>query len=185
MTAIEVLASTILSALLMTALIGVLRGLKAHEQALELRRPEPPWQASLAAALAADLQHAVTYQLTPQALTLTGHGGRAASGESNWLPSLVVYEVRRNDDTRMLVRREIPIAGGAATVADNVALVGVAEIRAASPPAADDANSPLGVIPVATPPAAVTVDTPLPNELHLEFRSASGESIFRYHYRQH
>lgn len=183
MTAIEVLASTILSALLMTALIGVLRGLKAHEQTLEQRRPAPVWQASLAAALDADLQHAVSYQLTPETFTLTGHGGRIGSGESTWLPSMIVYEVRRNDETHVLVRREVPIAGGAPTAADNVALVGVTEIRLQ--PVAIAADAGFGGQPSpAIAPASVTVDTPLPDDFELELRSASGEPVFRYRHRR-
>lgn len=185
MTAVEVLASTILSAMLMTALIGVLRGLKAHEQTLQMRRPEPVWQASLNAALAADLDHAATYQLTPQSLTLTGHGGRTESGAPNWLMSRVVYEVRRNDDSQMLVRREVALAGGSVAAADNVVLLDIAEIRPVSTELADDGvSNPQNIPPVATPPAAITVDTPLPQELSLEFRSASGETIFRYRHRR-
>ena len=184
MTAIEVLASTILSALLMTALIGVLRGLKAHEQTLEQRRPEPFWQASLAAALDADLHHAVSYQLTPETLTLTGHGGRIDSGKSTWLPSMIVYEVRRNDETHVLVRREVPIAGGAPTAADNVALMGIAEIRlepaATNVDAGVDGRQPSQAIA----PASVTVDTPIPDDFELELRSDSGESIFRHRHRR-
>lgn len=185
MTAVEVLASTILSAMLMTALIGVLRGLKAHEQTLQLRRPERLWQASLDAALEADLEHAVTYQITPQSLTLMGHGGRTESGASNWLPSQVVYEVRRNEGSQMLVRREVPIAGGAVTAADNVVLLDVADIRSILSASADDGANPQPTdIPTETPPTFVTVDTPLPQELTLEFRSASGETIARYRHRR-
>jgi hypothetical protein len=183
MTAIEVLASTILSALLMTALIGVLRGLKAHEQTLERRRPEPVWQASLAAALNADLQHAVSYQLTPQALTLTGHGGRIESGASNWLPSMIVYEVRRNDETYALVRREVPVAGGVPLAADNVALIGVVEIRLQPAAVAADAGFEGQPAPEIAP-VSVTVDSPLPDDFVLELRSASGEPIFRHRHRR-
>lgn len=184
MTAIEVLASTILSALLMTALIGVLRGLKAHEQTLEQRRPEPVWQASLAAALDADLLHAVSYQLTPETLTLTGHGGRIGSGESTWLPSMIVYEVRRNDETHVLVRREVPIAGGAPTAADNVALVGVTEILLQPFTVSADAELDGMQTSQAIAPASVTVDTPLPDDFVIELRSASGESIIRHRHRR-
>lgn len=183
MTAIEVLASTILSALLMTALIGVLRGLKAHEQTLERRRPEPFWQASLATALDADLRHAGSYQLTPETLTLTGHGDRIDSGESTWLPSMIVYEVRRNDETHVLVRREVPMAGGAPTAADNVALMGIAEI--CLQPAVTNVDAGLEGLP--SPeivPTSVTVDTPLPDDFVLELRSASGEPIFRHRHRR-
>jgi Tfp pilus assembly protein PilV len=185
MTAVEVLVSTILSAMLMTALIGVLRGLKAHERTLQTRRPEPVWQASLDAALAADLDHAAIYQLTPQALTLRGHGGRTESGASNWLPSQVVYEVRRNDGSQMLVRREVALAGGSVAAADNVVLLDVAEIRSAPAELSDDgASNPQNIPPVDTPPTAITVDTPLPQDLSLEFRSASGETIYRYRHRR-
>jgi hypothetical protein len=70
MTAIEVLASTLLAALLMTALVGVLRGLKATEHVLELRSSEAGWKNSLDAALAADFANARTFTWTPNSLAL-------------------------------------------------------------------------------------------------------------------
>jgi hypothetical protein len=185
MTAVEVLASTILSALLMTALIGVLRGLKAHEQTLQSRRPTPPWQTSLEAALAADLQQASTYQLTPGMLLLTGHGGRSETGMPNWLPSRVVYEIRRTDGLDALIRREESVAGGGPSAADNIALLGASEVRIALATPTDAPTSPLD--PSATGPAyqsSVTTDTPVPAQLMIEFWSTSGESIFRYRHRR-
>lgn len=184
MTAIEVLASTILSALLMTALIGILRGLKAQERTLESRRPQPAWQQSLEAALANDLQQATTYQLTPYALTLAGHGGRDESGRSNWLPSRVVYEVRKAEGCEALVRREIPAEGGKLIAPDNVALVGVADMRlgllAQTDQSSPDVRGIIETAPTWLPPAAS--DTPLPPAMTIEFRNSQGETIFHYHH---
>lgn len=186
MTAIEVLASTILSALLMTALIGVLRGLKAHERTLEARRPTPAWEASLEAALAADLAPASFYQLTPQALTLLGHGGRTETGTPNWLPSRVVYEVRRQGDRSALVRRELIAEGGGPSAPDNLALLGVAEIRMALASSTDQHDSPFlnenGIEPAYLP--ATSIDAPLPPVMTIELRSPSGETIFSYRHRR-
>lgn len=183
MTAIEVLASTILSALLMTALIGVLRGLKAHEKTLQERRPVPPWQESLEASFAADLQHAVTYQSTPQSLILTGHGGRNEDGYATWTSSQVVYEIQQTETTPLLVRRELPVAGGSSVGTTNLALTGAAEIwtMTAAEPASDGE---IALTPPSAPPASVSTETPLPAQLTIELRSPQGETLFRYRHRR-
>lgn len=127
MTAIEVLASTLLAALLMAALLGVMRGLKAQSRALEAMAGEEPWKQSLDAALAADLASAATYLATPTSLTLEGHGGCNAQGAPNWLPSTVQYAVIEHDKKFWLIRRQA--TGGATLAGDNLVLADVREIR--------------------------------------------------------
>lgn len=179
MTAIEVLASTLLAALLMTALLGVLRGLKAQEHALELRTIDPPWKAMLDAVLAADLANARTYLSTPQSLTLQGFGGRNTAGASNWLPSTVVYSVQSDGMTSWLVRRELAAVGGAVPQAPNLVLAGVQEIRIGVMPS--DSTADLGATrtpPAAAPPVGVT---PMADGLVVElWTAASNEPLYRY-----
>lgn len=185
MTAVEVLASAILSALLMTALIGVLRGLKAHEQTLESREMRKAWQRSLDAALAADLHNAVSYELAPQRLTLRGHGGQSEDGAATWLPATIVYEVCSTRDDTWLVRRELPTPGGSALRPANLVMTGVTDISMAAAPRTTEVpdghqESPPSVA-VST---AVSKETPLPADVVLEFWGAHRrEPLYAYRIR--
>jgi hypothetical protein len=186
MTAIEVLASTILSALLMTALIGVLRGLKAHEQTLEARVHRTSWQRSLDAAIETDLQSAVTYELSSQRLTLRGHGGRNEHGAATWLPATIIYEVCRDRDGVWLVRRELPSPGGGVPRPANLMMTGVTDIRLSATPVMDGA----GDEPPASPPVDpinlnIVKETPLPADLMIEFWDSNrNESLYEYRCRR-
>jgi type II secretory pathway pseudopilin PulG len=179
MTAIEVLASTLLAALLMTALVGVLLGLKATEHALELRSSEASWKASLDAALAADFANARTFTWTPNSLALEGFGGRDAGGTPTWLPSSAAYSVEGADRSSWLVRREQAATGGASQNAANLVLQGVRQIRIRALPV----NT--GEIAVATPASPVItlgVPSPLNSEVVVEFW---GQDQLLYSYRHH
>jgi hypothetical protein len=173
-TAIEVLASTILAALLMTALIGVLRGLKAHEQSLESRVKRPSGQRSLDAAIETDLKSADTYELSPERLTLRGHGGHNQDGAANWLPATVTYEVCRDRDGAWLVRRELPTAGGGPPRPANLMLTGVTEIRLSVTPVMDGAaDEPPVLPPFDVSSLNIVKETPLPADLVIEFWSSN------------
>lgn len=105
MTAVEVVASTLLASMLMVAMLGVLRGLKAQEAALEIRNPTPVWQSTLDSVLQRDLVNSHTYTITPTALILKGHAAKdPQSGTANWLPSTIVYELAQDGERNWLVR---------------------------------------------------------------------------------
>jgi hypothetical protein len=182
MTAIEVLASTLLAALLMTALLGVLRGLKAHESVLDARNVDPNWHATLDAVLAADFASTRSYSVTPTSLTLDGFGGRNAEGASTWLPATIVYSIESDEMSSWLVRRETTAPGGGATQNANLVLKDVREIRTGV--AATD--SALDRDLASTPPAAASSgsDAQLEDGLVIELWDANATKPlyrFRFH----
>lgn len=163
MTAIEVLASTLLAALLMCALIGVLRGLKAQERALDLRSPKSSWQQSLDAVITRDLASAQTVEATPLSLTLRGYAGRDETGIANWLPSIIIYEVRADERRSWLVRRELATLGGDQASSANLVLAGVKEIRVGTTPTGPQKT------PAPAPPASFSKAAPLIDGMTIEF----------------
>ncbi|MCA9232788.1 MAG: hypothetical protein KDA57_19215, partial [Planctomycetales bacterium] len=104
LTAVEVVAATLLASLLMVAMLGVLRGLKAQEAALEVRRPIPSWQRTLDGVLEHDLANSRTFSLTPTSLTLNGFAGRD-SGVATWQPAAITYQVLTDGERNWLVRQ--------------------------------------------------------------------------------
>ncbi len=107
LTAVEVVASTLLASMLMVAMIGVLRGLKAQEAALETRLPTPSWQAALDHVLQQDLVNSRTYVTSPTALVLKGFAGHnSQSGAANWQPTTITYQIVEEDERNWLVRHE-------------------------------------------------------------------------------
>lgn len=107
MTAVEVLVASMLSALLMVAVMGTMRGLKAHERALDLRDPTTSWQRSLAATLQHDLDNARTIKIMPMFFELESVSGASdANSEHAWLPVTIRYEIRQADNESWLVRSE-------------------------------------------------------------------------------
>jgi type II secretory pathway pseudopilin PulG len=179
MTAIEVLASTLLAALLMTALVGVLRGLKATEHALELRSSEASWKASLDAAMAADFANARTFIWTPNSLELEGFGGRDAGGTPTWLPSSAAYSVEGEERFSWLVRRERAAAGGASQNAANLVLQGVRQLRIGALPVSTDD---VAAATPASPAIAPGVPSPLNSDFVVELW---GRDQLLYSYRHH
>jgi hypothetical protein len=165
MTAIEVLAATLLAALLMGALIGVLRGLKAHERMLTSHAPRQAWQRSMDAVLEADLASASTYECSPQSLTLRGRGGRDENGRPTWLPAVTAYEIRATDESSWLVRRELGAPGGSALRPDNLVMAGVTEIKVA--PVIQDSPNPTRT--PSTDPKPNAAETPLTDNLQIQF----------------
>lgn len=131
LTAIEVLASTVLASLLMVAVLGVLRGLRAQEAALDLRLPVESWQSTLNSVLQQDLENSRTYELRDTALILNGLGGRdSTTGAAIWQPAVIAYAVVTDGERSWLVRREAPANGEPAR--QELMLAGVTEIHAGS-----------------------------------------------------
>ncbi len=105
-TAVEVVVSMLLASLLMVAMLGVLRGLKAQTDALKTRSPVPSWQRTLDSVLQFDLENSRTYEQTDGAIFLRGFAGRGVAGPS-WKPATIVYEVLHDGNRSWLVRREL------------------------------------------------------------------------------
>jgi hypothetical protein len=179
MTAIEVLASTLLAALLMTALVGVLRGLKGTEHALELHSSEEGWKASLDAAMAADFANARTFTWTPNSLALEGFGGRDAGGMPTWLPSSAAYSVEGEERSSWLVRRERAAVGGASQDNANLVLQGVRQIRIGASP---ESTGELAAVTPASPAIAPGILSPLNSDFVVELW---GQDQLLYSYRHH
>ena len=109
MTAIEVLAATVLASLMMVSVLGVLRGLRAHEQVLDTRLPNPAWHRSLDEVLQYDLENARTFATNGTVLVLNGYSARSPDSQNQtWLPATIRYEVRSDAHRSWLVRRELP-----------------------------------------------------------------------------
>jgi prepilin-type N-terminal cleavage/methylation domain-containing protein len=107
MTAVEVLVASMLSALLMVAVMGTLRGLKAHERALDLRDPTASWHRSLIHVLQEDLNNARSMRVGPQYFELEAIAGhQEGAAVEAWLPVVIRYEIHRVEDANWLVRRE-------------------------------------------------------------------------------
>lgn len=172
MTAVEVVASTILASMLMVAVIGVLRGLKAKEDALAAQAVRRPWARSLDAVLHRDLQNSYSYQSTISGIILTGYGGRTEeSGVATWLPTTIVYAVNRSDNQSWLVRREVPQFLDSQPNQELV-LSGVSALRVLS-----------GAVGNQNTAATTTArETPIPSSLTFECLSPSGELIYAYQF---
>lgn len=168
MTAVEVLVASMLSALLMVAVMGTMRGLKAHERALELRDPTASWQRSLSYVLQQDLDNTRTIKVSPQFIELdTISGASAGNVEDAWLPVKVRYDIRRADSASWLVRTEIQ---GAVTSGQLVCrdVVTLRVSQGGSSPSALDAGT----------------EQPLTDGLTIEFLQANGRPVFQYVFRQ-
>ena len=176
MTAVETLAAAVLSALLMTAVVGVLRGLKAQEDALAMRTTADSWERSLTRAMRADFENSHSYLLLPESLWLYGYAD-SEKGQRTWRPSTVVYEVRRTADRSWLVRRTI--AAWPASSASGPANLVLAGVSAISVGAADEE----GVRSAQTP--AVAQESPLFDGLAVYFWSDDANSKPLYAYRHH
>jgi len=107
LTLVELLAATILAALLMAAVLGVLKSVTRSQKAL-LRggRPEA-WQARLIAQLEWDLANSRTAVTTPDGFQLVGFAGRDfASGAILHGPTAIQYSVQTVGSQSCLFRSE-------------------------------------------------------------------------------
>lgn len=183
LTALEVLVATMLAAILMGALLGVLRGLKASEGALEIRSSGPAWQRQLHALLDADLANAQTYRATATEFSLTGFGGRSPDGRPTWLPGGAVYEVRATRHGAWLVRRATNPEAIEPSLGE-LTLAGVTEIRVGRTPTDAAADS----IAASAPPVLQPGDgreEPVTDDLTIEFwGEAADEPLLRHRCRR-
>lgn len=112
-TSVEALAATALASTLMVAVLGILAGIAKKEKLLNRQISRPAWHEHLSRQLEADLRHARSVRREQGRLILMGHGGTAGAGLTrNWLPSEVHYYVAKLEDQTLLLRQEVPVAGG-------------------------------------------------------------------------
>jgi hypothetical protein len=104
---VEVLAATILAALLMSAVLGVLKAVTAHQKEFTRGLPDP-WRSRLCALLEWDLQNSKTVLLIPDGFELRGSAGRdLVSGVPLHCRTSIEYAVKKVRDDSCLIRTEI------------------------------------------------------------------------------
>jgi hypothetical protein len=105
-TVVEVLAATMLAALLMCAVLGVLKAVTSHQKAFTQGLPAP-WQPHLSALLEWDLSNSKTVLVNEYGFELRGFAGRdLASGMPLHCRTSIQYTVRKVRDESCLVRTE-------------------------------------------------------------------------------
>jgi hypothetical protein len=107
MTAIEVLAATILASLMLASVVGVLGGLARQQRKLMASGGEKTWHQRLASQIEWDLQNSREYNTTPTGVRLTGFAGRDfASGRPTGRPTTIDYYLVNAGGETYFVRRE-------------------------------------------------------------------------------
>jgi hypothetical protein len=107
MTAIEVLAATMLASLMMAAVVGMLSGLTRQQKLLMNQDTRLPWHDQLAAQLEWDLKNSQTMTMGTDRVKLEGFGARDfATSTPTGRPSLVEYFIDRRIQAGALLRRE-------------------------------------------------------------------------------
>jgi hypothetical protein len=107
MTAIEVLAATVLASLMLAAVAGLIGGLARQEKILRAQVDSPQWQQQFAEELQWDLQNSRQYLAVKDGLRLEGFAARDyVTGHPTGRRAVIDYFFIGNDDDRWLVRRE-------------------------------------------------------------------------------
>lgn len=108
LTLVELLAATVLSTLLMGAVLGLLTSLTRSQKGILANHEIPaPWQTRLQGILEWDLQNSRSLISTPRGFQLEGFAGRDfSSGTPLHSPCRITYEIVEAADRRHLVRRE-------------------------------------------------------------------------------
>lgn len=106
MTLVELLPALALAALLLAALMGVVKGLAQQRRALA-ERESPAWRQAFLEQLRWDLLHARQMRSTPTRLTLEGFAARDfATGEATHRPTRVEYYIVEAGTQTWLLRQE-------------------------------------------------------------------------------
>jgi hypothetical protein len=104
---VEVLAATLLAALLMSAVLGVLKAVTAHQKEFTRGLPDS-WRSRFCALLEWDLQNSKTVLLNPDGFELRGFAGRdLVSGTPLHCRTSIEYAVKKVRDESCLIRTEI------------------------------------------------------------------------------
>jgi hypothetical protein len=108
LTAIEVLAATLLASLMLGSVVGLLGGLTRQQKALTASFAHPPWHDQLANQLQWDLLNSREFIAKADGIRLIGAGGRDfTNGESTGRPTAIDYFLLESGADNLLVRREI------------------------------------------------------------------------------
>jgi|GEM_PF-3950010 len=111
-TIIELLVALAISALLITATLGVVANMSRDLDRLKKVHHKPAWQVNLEQQLQRDLANARRYELTPTQLTLIGHAASTSPTSTPTLrPSRIEYEILSDNDESWLIRRAEEIGG--------------------------------------------------------------------------
>jgi hypothetical protein len=106
LTMVEVLAATLLAALLMSAVLGVLKAVTGHQKTFT-RGLQKSWHSQLCALLEWDLTNSKTVLETADGFELRGFAGRDLdSGMALHCRTSIVYAVKKTRDESCLVRTE-------------------------------------------------------------------------------
>jgi hypothetical protein len=154
---VEVLAATLLAALLMSAVLGVLKAVTSHQKAFTRGLTES-WQPQFRALLEWDLANSKTVLTTADGFELRGFAGRDfESGMALHCRTSTQYAVKKSKDESCLVRTEThldaPNLDGAGS---ELVLTRVERITL------DDSG---GAAPKATKPADPNEGNPLPERV--------------------
>jgi type II secretory pathway component PulJ len=107
MTLVELLAATILAALLMAAVLGVLKAVTREQRALRIHPSAEAWQAQLIRQLEWDLANSRSVTSTATGFQLVGFAGRDfASGAALHCRTSIEYAVQNVRGQSFLVRSE-------------------------------------------------------------------------------
>jgi hypothetical protein len=107
MTLVELLAATILAALLMAAVLGVLKAVTREQRALRIHPSAEAWQAQLIRQLEWDLANSRSVTSTATGFQLVGFAGRDfASGAALHCRTSIEYAVEMVHGRSFLVRSE-------------------------------------------------------------------------------
>lgn len=108
MTLVELLAATVLSTLLMGAVLGLLASItRSQRTILKDHGVQDLWQTRLQELLEWDLQNSRSLSPLPNGVQLDGFAGRDFStGSPLHCPCRITYEIIEDGDRRHLIRRE-------------------------------------------------------------------------------
>lgn len=110
-TAVELLIATVLSAMLVVSVMGLLATMKAQCDQLVQRSHAQPWQALFAEQLRRDLANARYVVVAQNRMVLSGYLGTQGDALFNTLRAAeVTYRVALVDDVSCLLRDEHPLA---------------------------------------------------------------------------
>jgi type II secretory pathway component PulJ len=107
-TAIELVAATALSTLLMVALMMVTASIGRSQAAFEVQERDKGWSEAAVRLIHQDLLNATAVHPEQNRLVLEGHCGLDEQMERVHLPVMVVYELNEIGDRKWLVRRQTP-----------------------------------------------------------------------------
>lgn len=130
-TLVELLAAILLTTLLTTSLMGVIRAMNQQRKLTTSEHALEGWKLQLRLRLLSDLSNARRMGVTDGRLTLLGYGSRdAEAGVATFRPCEVVYRLESLAGRNWLVREESPLGSQTPTRTNpELAAYGIAHIR--------------------------------------------------------